>query len=234
MLTSVDRKLPPEYAGWERHEPELRRMSTPELIEEIQDGPPDRRLAAISVIDRAEVAQETVADWIRTLPDAEANELAGAIPAQRLHAAIDDDIRWIDLARMGYERRRLPTFLVMLFHSVEALEARDPEAATRVWQGLATWAGREYRRFAAEGDDESVDDLLLFVFENYIDREALFHVFTELLGEHAELALRVSANPAMFLAGLSLERQRLSLEIAAASGGLPFDSAWRSLHQPGL
>src|SRR5690606_39289891 len=38
-------------------------------------------------------------------PDAEANELAGAIPAQRPHASCADDLRWVEVARLGYERQ---------------------------------------------------------------------------------------------------------------------------------
>ena len=70
-------------------------MSTPDLVAEVQDGRPDRRLAALSVIDLAGVPPEVVEDWIRTLPDAEANELAGAIPVQRAHASCAEDVRWV-------------------------------------------------------------------------------------------------------------------------------------------
>ena len=113
----MERRLPAEYTGWQDHESAFRRMTTPELVHEIQDGSPERRLAALSVIDLSEVAPPTIEDWIRTLPDAEANELAGAIPAQRPHASCEEDVRWVDVARLGYEQRRLPTFLVMLFSS---------------------------------------------------------------------------------------------------------------------
>jgi len=90
----MERRLPEQYAGWQVHEPALRRMTTPELVVEIQDGPPDRRLAALSVIDLGAVEPRIVEDWIRTLPDAEANELAGAIPAQRPHGTCAEDARW--------------------------------------------------------------------------------------------------------------------------------------------
>jgi hypothetical protein len=172
-----------------------------------------------------------VVDWIRTLPDAEANELAGAIPAQRVHASVEDDLRWLNLARLGYERRKLPTFLVMLFSSLEAVEAKDADTATRVWDAIAVWSGDMYRRVAASQDGEAVDDLLLFVFENYLDRDALFTVFAELLREDQDLALRVSANPALFLAGLPLDRQQVCLDAAAQNGGLPFDVSWKALHE---
>ena len=68
----MERRLPREYSGWQEHEPAFRRMTTPELVQEIQDGSPERRLAALSVIDLADVAPSTIEDWIRTLPDAEA------------------------------------------------------------------------------------------------------------------------------------------------------------------
>jgi hypothetical protein len=64
----VERKLPPQYQGWQAHEQALRRMNTLELIAEVQDGPPDRRLAALSVIDLSEVDQSQIEDWIRVLP----------------------------------------------------------------------------------------------------------------------------------------------------------------------
>lgn len=234
MLTSMERVLPPEYRGWQAHEQGLRRLSTPELIEEIQDGPPDRRLAAISVIDLADVPRATVEDWIRTLPEPEANELAGAIPAQRPHATIADDRRWAELARLGYDSRRLPTFLVMLFSSVEAMEAKNPAAAAELWGELADWVTRVYREATAAGDNEAREDLLLFVFENYLDRAPLFRSFVDLIEHDTELALRVSANPAVFVAGLSLAQQRECLEAAANAGGLAFNVAWRALHEPGI
>lgn len=230
MLDTMKRNLPEEYAGWEQHRVALRRMSSAELIQEVQDGPPDRRLAAMSVIDLEAVPNEIVVDWIRTLPDPEANELAGAIPAQRPHASVESDSRWIQLARLGYERRRLPTFLVMLLTSVEAVEAKAPEAADELWSDIAPWAADGYRRFTAEGDDLAIDDLLLFVFENYLDRKPLFEAFVTLVREHRELAARISANPALFIAGLSLESQRTCLEAAAENGGLPFEESWRALH----
>lgn len=230
----MQRNLPPEYAGWDTQHSDLRDLSTLQLIEEIQDGPPDRRLAAIAAIDLEDVPDPTIADWIRTLPDPEANELAGAMPAQRPHASPEADARWMKLARLGYEQRRLPTFLVVLFASVEALETRDPQTADALWADIAPWASDGYRRFAAEGDDVAIDDLLLFVFEAYMDRPRLFEAFVELVAEHAELATRISANPALFLAGLPLEQQRRCLEAAAERGDIPFDIAWQALHNTPL
>src|SRR5690349_9689889 len=105
------RRLPPQYEGWEALDRDLRSRPTPELIHEIQDGPPQRRLAALSVIDLDDVAPDTIEDWLRTLPDVEANELAGAIPALRPSLTCHDGLRWVNVACRAYERRRLPTFL---------------------------------------------------------------------------------------------------------------------------
>lgn len=106
----MERRIPPEYTGWQEFESAFRRLSTPELVTEVQDGSPERRLAALSVIDLAEVAPTTIEDWIRTLPDTEANELAGAIPSSARPFLRAEDVRWVDVARMGYEERRLPRF----------------------------------------------------------------------------------------------------------------------------
>ncbi len=234
MLESVERKLPPEYAGWDRHKQELRERSTRELIEEVQDGPPDRRLAAISVIDLASVPEEVLTDWVRTLPDPEANELAGAIPAQRPHASVEADMHWIKMSRFGYEKRRLPTFLVTLLQSVEAVEAKAPASAGSIWSDLGPWAADGYRRFVSEGDDVAIEDLLLFVFENHLDRQPMFDAFVSLVREHEDLATRIAANPALYLAGLSLESQKKCLEAAGESGAIGFDEAWRALHSSPL
>ena len=207
-------------------------MTTPELIEEILDGPPDRRVAAISVIDLDEVPQPMVEDWIRTLPNTEAHELAGAIPAQRYHATTEEDLRWVRTARLGYERRRLATFLVMLFSSVEAIESKDPVASATLWTELAPWVAAQYRAGAAANDEDLKEDLGLFVLENYLDRPAMLTAFIELVGTDPDLALRVSANPGLYLTGVPLDRQRETLMAAEAGGGLPMDKAWRALHEP--
>lgn len=209
-------------------------MTTPELIEEILDGPPDRRVAAISVIDLGDVPQDMVEDWIRTLPDTEAHELAGAIPAQRYHASVEDDLRWVRTARLGYERRQLATFLVMLFSSVEAIESKDPAAGETLWAELAPWVAAQYRSGVAEQSDDVTEDLGLFVFENYLDRPALLTAFIELVRENRDLALRVSANPAIYLSGVALDRQRETLLAAEEAGGLSIESSWRALHEPGI
>src|SRR5688572_30364498 len=154
----VERRLPFQYQGWQSHEPVLRRMSTPELIAEVQDGPPDRRLAALSVIDLSEVDQSQIEDWIRVLPDPEVNELAGAIPAQRMHSSCDDDLRWVEVARLGYDRRHLPTFLVMLFSSLEALEMRVCPGGPKAWGEVGHWLGEVYDQLSGSSDQQSLDD----------------------------------------------------------------------------
>lgn len=225
----MERRLPEQYTGWQDHEPSLRRMTTPELVAEIQDGPPDRRLAALSVIDLGEVDLRIIEDWIRALPDAEANELAGAIPAQRPHATCSEDLRWIEVARLGYEARSLPTFLVMLFSSLEALESRDCPEAAQEWERIGDWLGDVYDRLVAANEGDALEDISLFVFENYLGREAIFEAFCGMIVRHEVLAREVSANPSLYLADLGEARQRLALEEAAANGGLSFREAWSNL-----
>lgn len=204
-------------------------MTTPELVAEIQDGPPERRLAALSVIDLGEVDLRIIEDWIRTLPDTEANELAGAIPAQRPHATCSEDLRWIEVARLGYEARRLPTFLIMLFSSLEALETRDCPEAAQEWERISDWLGDVYDRLVAANEGDAIEDISLFVFENYLGREAIFEAFCGMIVRHEVLAQEVSANPSLYLADLGEARQRLALEEAAANGGLNFRDAWANL-----
>lgn len=225
----MERRLPEQYAGWQEHEPALRRMTTPELVAEVQDGPPDRRLAALSVIDLGEVDLRIIEDWIRTLPEAEANELAGAIPAQRPHASCAEDARWIEVARLGYEARRLPTFLVMLFSSLEALESRGCAEAPQEWERIGDWLGDVYDRLVSANEADALEDISLFVFENYLAREAMFEAFCGMIVRHEVLAREVSANPSLYLADLGEARQRLALEEAAANGGLSFPEAWSNL-----
>ncbi len=227
----MERRLPPEYEGWQSHELAFRRMTTPELVVEIQDGPPARRLAALSVIDLAEVSRDTITDWIRALPDAEANELAGAIPAQRPHASCGEDLRWIEVARLGYERRRLPTFLVMLFSSLEAMEARGCPETQLAWQNIGDWLGEVYDRLAKAADEDSMGDISLFVFENYLDREAIFEAFCGIICRHEDLAREVSSNPSVYLAGLKEQEQRTALLEAEAAGGAPFSQSWAALQE---
>jgi hypothetical protein len=184
------------------------------------------------VIDLADVATETIRDWIRALPVPEANELAGAIPAQRPHARIADDLRWVELARFGFERRKLATFLVMLTASLESLEAKDPEAASTAWDQTGAWILKAYRELAAAKDHESLHDLSLFIFESYLTREPLFEAFRQLIEEHKTLARQVSSNPGILLVDLPHSQQRRALEAAEKAGGLPFEQSWRLLHEP--
>lgn len=227
----MDRRLPPQYDGWQQHESAFRRMTTPELVNEVQDGSPERRLAALSVIDLTEVAPTTIEDWIRTLPDPEANELAGAIPAQRAHASCKDDLRWVEVARLGYEQRRLPTFLVMLFSSLEAMEARSCPEAEHAWELIGDWLGNVYDKLAAIGDEEAMDDISLFVFENYLGRQPIFLTFCDLLTRHQRFALQVSTNPSLLLADLPTEWQRDALIEAERGGGLTFRQSWEALNR---
>ncbi|QFG04244.1 MULTISPECIES: hypothetical protein [Tepidiforma] len=225
----MERRLPPEYEGWQAHEGRMRRMTTPELVAEVQDGSPERRLAALSVINLADVEPAVVRDWIRTLPDAEANELAGAIPVLAPEGTCDDDARWAELAREGFDARRLPTFLVVLMASLEAMEARGCPGAAVEWERTADWLGDIVDRLAAAGDEDALDDISLFVFENYLDRDAIFEAFCGVIVRHEWFAQEVSANPSVYLARLPAERQRRALLEAAQAGGLPFEVAWANL-----
>lgn len=225
----MTRRLPAQYEGWEGHERAFRRLQTAELVREVQDGPPDRRLAALSVIDLADVPLATIEDWIGNLPDPEANELAGAIPAQRPHASCKEDLHWVDIAALGYAKRRLPTFLVMLFSSLESVEARGCAESATAWERTADWLGSIYDLLDDEDDLEAIEDISLFVFENYLDRAAVFEAFCALLAKHRPLALAVSANPLKFLGDLDEPHQRVALEEAARGGGLPFWDSWSAL-----
>ncbi|MCX7616853.1 hypothetical protein [Tepidiforma sp.] len=225
----MERRLPAQYEGWQAHEAQMRRMTTPELVAEIQDGPPDRRLAALSVINLAAVDATVVRDWIRTLPDAEANELAGAIPVLSPDGSCEEDARWCALARDGYAARRLPTFLVVLMASLEAMEARGCAGAAAEWERTADWLGEMFDRLSAEGDEDALDDISLFVFENYLDREAMFECFCGAIVRHEWFAGEVSANPSIYLARLPEHRQRRALLEAAQAGGLPFEQSWANL-----
>jgi hypothetical protein len=227
----MNRKLPAEYRGWDELRPALRRLPTAELVTAVQDGAPATRLAALSVINLREVPQGTVEDWVRTLPDPEANELAGAIPAQRGDANCHEDVRWVDAAMFGYERRRLPTFLVMLFSTLEALEKRGCVEAQTAWERVGDWLGTTYGRVAQSGDSEALGDLSLFVFENYLDRHPVFEAFCGLLARHEALAMAVSIDPRSLLGGLPEAQQRYALQEAASGGGMSFAAAWSTLHQ---
>ena len=225
----MTRRLPPQYAGWEVHERDFRKLSTLELVSEVQDGSPERRLAALSVIDLADVPQSTIEDWIRALPDAEANELAGAIPAQRPHSNCREDLRWVDVAALGYSSRRLPTFLVMLFSSLEAIEGHGCPETPSAWEKTADWLAEVYDRLADAEDREALEDISLFVFENYLARDSVFETFCSLIARHPPLAMQVSANPLKYLGDLDDARQRTVLEEAERGGGIPFWDSWTAL-----
>ncbi len=225
----VARLLPEQYNGWEAERSALRQFSASELAREVQDGSPARRLAALSLIDLAAVPPRTIEDWITTLPDAEANELAGAIPTLRPYASCADETRWVRLARAGYDRRALPTFLVMLFHAHEALEAASCSESPIAWEETADWLVQAYTRLSVRADHEAMDDVALFVFENYLDRAAIFEAFCTLLANDRTLALKVSANPALFLSGLESARQQAAISEAERGGGLPAVETWRLL-----
>ena len=225
----MTRRLPSQYAGWEEHERAFRRLTTAELVREVQDGAPERRLAALSVIDLADVPLATIEDWISSLPDPEANELAGAIPAQRPHASCKEDLHWVEIAALGYAKRRLPTFLVMLFSSLEAVEARGCAESAAAWERAADWLGSVYALLDDADDGEALEDISLFVFENYLDRPAIFEAFCGLVARYRELALTVSANPLKYLGELDETRQRVALEEAVRGGGLPFWDSWSAL-----
>jgi hypothetical protein len=203
-------------------------MSMADLITEIQDGPPDRRLAALSVIDLSQVDQEMIEDWIRMLPDAEVTELAGAIPSLR-GGRCEDHVRWIAVARAGYDRRRLPTFLVILFSSLEALEKRECPHAGETWEAVGAWLGEVYDRLTQAGDEGALQDLSLFVFESHLDQEPVYDAFRAAVTRHPDLARKVSADPELLLSGLPEQKQRQVLRDAAAAGGLPFKQSWATL-----
>jgi len=227
----MSRNVPPEYQGWETLQSGFRQLSTRELITEVQDGAPARRLAALSVIRLHEVPPATIEDWISTLPDTEANELAGAIPVQRSDAGCHEDARWVQVAVLGYEKRRLPTFLVMLFSTLEALDDRRCPEAPGAWERVADWIGGAYDRLAEAGDHDAMADMSLFVFENYLDRAAVFEAFCGLIARHQGLAMTVSMDPRHLLAGLPEAQQRFALREAEMAGGLPLAVSWRSLQR---
>lgn len=228
----MTRRIPPEYLGWEALQAGYRRLTTPELIAGVQDGAPAHRLAALSVINLHEVPHATIEDWIGTLPDTEANELAGAIPVQRGDANCHEGSRWVEVAILGYERRHLPTFLVMLFSTLEALEARRCAEAAGAWERVADWLGVAYDRLVLAEDHDSLADLSLFVFENYLDRAAVFEAFCGLISRHQAIAMTVSLDPRHLLRDLPEAQQRFALREAELAGGLAFNVSWQNLQGP--
>lgn len=227
------RRLPPEYAGWESHETAFRRMATPELILEVQDGPPDRRLAALAAINLAQVPRQTIEDWLAQLPDAEANELAGAIPVQRPLSTCEDEWRWAELAGLGFRQRGLPTFLVTLMTLLEGMNTRKCPGIAQHWAQAACWIAEAYDHFAAEDNEAGLGDIALFIFENHLQQPEIFEAFCDLLSRHRPLALNVSLDPGAYLLGLPPVAQRRALEAAESGGGVTAESAWQTLHNPG-
>ena len=59
----MGRTLPSIYDGWQAERAELRLLPTAALVREVQDGPPARRMAALSVIHVTELPQELLEDW---------------------------------------------------------------------------------------------------------------------------------------------------------------------------
>jgi hypothetical protein len=225
----VAQTLGPEYDGWKAERVAMRDFSTEALAREVLDGPPARRMAALSLVHVTELSQELLEDWVRTLPVPEANELLGAITARQENSGCRDALRWAAAGRLGYERRRLPTFLVMLFGSLEALDASDCAEAAGAWEETADWLGRVYGKFDPRTDQQDIDDLSLFVFENYLDRAPMFEAFCGMVSRHAELAISLSNDPATILSPLPEAQQRLALMEAESAGGLPFRESWRRL-----
>ena len=226
----MGRTLPVAYAGWQEHRAELKVWPTAQLVREVQDGPPARRMAALSVIHVTDLSQELLEDWVRTLPEPEANELLGAITARQANSSCRDALRWAAAGRLGYERRRLPTFLVMLFRSLEALESSACAECSSAWEVTADWLVRVYDSFVAVDGGRELEDISLFVFENYLDRAPVFEAFCSILARHPELALAVSSDPGATLALLPEAQQRAALLEAALGGGLPLAESWRRLH----
>lgn len=227
----VARPLPPEYAGWEALARTLRGQPISALIVAIGGPEPAERLAALTVIDIAGVLPGTLLDWIRTLPDSEANQIAGAVQAAIAGADCREALRWAGFARIGYEQRGLATFLVPLFAALEALEDEGCEERAAAWEGAAGWLCEHGLTLLAREDRAGFDDLSLFAFERYLDRPALFTAFKAMLPTRRELALRVSANPGLYLAGLPERAQREMLEAAEGAGGLPLREAWKLLYE---
>ncbi|MGH2609504.1 MAG: hypothetical protein ACRDHF_10495, partial [Tepidiformaceae bacterium] len=85
-------------------------------------------------------------------------------------------------------------------------------------------------QLSSAGDAESLDDISLFVFENYLDRPAIYDAFCEAVLRHQDLAQKVSANPWLLLSGLPEQKQRHALQEAETGGGLPLAESWAALH----
>jgi hypothetical protein len=135
----------------------------------------------------------------------------------------------VEVARLGFEHRRLPTFLVMLFSSLGALDTRECPEGPGEWERIGDWLGDVYDRIIEDGQSDARGDIALFVFENYLRQPAMFEAFCGMIVRHESLAREVSTNPAQYLAQLDEAQQRLALQEAAANGGVSFEDAWEAL-----
>jgi hypothetical protein len=226
----VRRSLPDEYTGWEALLPEVRSLSPAAAVDAAASADPRMRMAALTVADVSRVAAGTLLTWVRELPDPEANVLAGAIQEQLAAADCDELHRWAGLARVGYEQRGLATYVVLLFAALEALDRDACADSAATWKSASEWVCARALQLLEAGDNAAFDDLSLFVFENHLDRAPLFAAFKELLRKRRELALRVSANPGLYLSGLPETAQRDMLDAAEQAGGIPLTEAWKLLH----
>jgi hypothetical protein len=98
------------------------------------------------------------------------------------------------------------------------------------WRRIGHWLGEVYDRLAQTGDEQALDDISLFVFENYLDRDAVYDAFCEAVVRHEDLAKKVSANPWLLLSELPEQKQRHALQEAESGGGLPLKESWAALH----
>ncbi|MFN0094038.1 MAG: hypothetical protein ACKVVT_04585 [Dehalococcoidia bacterium] len=226
----MPRPFPPAYANWERLVPAMRSLAPADLASEVTSSDPARRMAALAVVDIATTSPGALLEWVRTLPDVEANTIAGAIQVQVEASDCRELLRWAGIARVGYEQRGLATYLVLLFAALEALDRAACHDADDVWAQTAGWVCDRALGMLERGEREAFDDLSLFVFENHLDRAPLFAAFKALLAKRRELALRVSANPGLYLSGLPDTSQREMLDAAEKAGGIPLTEAWKLLH----
>ena len=135
----------------------------------------------------------------------------------------------MEVARLGYERRKLPTFLVMLFSSLEALDARGCPEAGGEWERIGDWLGDMYDRLEAAGDPDALEDISLFVFENYLAQGCDFRIVLRACRPPRVARARSQREPTLLLGGLDEPRQRLVVQEAAANGGVSLASSWAAL-----
>lgn len=220
--------LPEEYTGWEAEAARLRRAPAAEVQATVASGSAPQRLAALAVVDLAAVPRDQVERWLRELAPAEANVVVAGI-ANLARTGCRGARQALDLARRGYEARGLPTLLVTIFDSLVELDRLGCHEAPVLHEAVADWVATQFERLAANENLEALDDFCLFVFESGLDDAALFESFCTLAGRHAVLALKVSANPSLFLGGLPEAKQRAALEECERGGGLPLRESWARL-----